>query len=131
MAGYSGTPLIKKLGLKEDMSCVVLHAPEDYAELLGRELPNLLSPSIAYEWLQGFYGSADTLEIEFPGLKESLMPAGQLWISWPKKSSGVTTDLDENVVREIGLAHGLVDVKVASIDDTWSGLKFVYRISDR
>ena len=83
------------------------------------------------DWVHAFYGSRQMLEQELATLKQHLAPAGQLWVSWPKKSSGVTSDLDENIVRQIGLANGLVDVKVAAIDDTWSGLKFVYRLKDR
>jgi hypothetical protein len=71
------------------------------------------------------------LNEQFPRLKEALSPSGMLWVSWPKASSGVPTDLSENVVREIGLANGLVDVKVCAVDEVWSGLKFVYRIKDR
>ena len=71
------------------------------------------------------------LEHRFAALARALAPAGMLWISWPKKASGVATDLTEDVIRVIGLAHGLVDVKVAAVDDVWSGLKFVRRIKDR
>jgi hypothetical protein len=78
-----------------------------------------------------FTKSADALKREFPRIGKNLAPAGMLWISWPKKSSGVPTDLNENIVREIGLAAGLVDVKVCAVTDVWSGLKFVRRLKDR
>ena len=83
------------------------------------------------DFIQLFCKTRSKLEGEFPRLKSALDVNGMLWISWPKRSSGVETDLSGNVVREIGLAHGLVDVKVAAVDETWSGLKFVYRLRDR
>ena len=78
-----------------------------------------------------FTDGRSTLAKEMPKLRDSLKPNGTLWISWPKKSSGVRTDLDENIVRDIGLKAGLVDVKVCAVDETWSGLKFVFRLKDR
>ena len=78
-----------------------------------------------------FTDSRAALERRFPALKRGIGPTGMLWVSWPKRSSGVATDLDGNIVREIGLRGGLVDVKVCAVDDVWSGLKFVYRLGDR
>lgn len=78
-----------------------------------------------------FTKSKTELTREFKSISKRLAPAGMLWVSWPKKSSGVAADLDENVVREIGLAAGLVDVKVCAVTETWSGLKFVRRVKDR
>jgi hypothetical protein len=132
MAGYSETPLAKKLGLAHEARLAVLHAPKEYGQLLPDFYPAMshaLNGNL--DWVHAFYNSRKALEQEFVLLKQHLAPAGQLWISWPKKSSGVTSDLDENIVREIGLAVGLVDIKVAAIDSTWSGLKFVYRLKDR
>ncbi len=112
----------------------ILNPPSDYPSTLGPLPKN----ATTVEKLRGpldfihlFTGSREELEAEFPRLKAALSPGGLLWISWPKGASKVKTDLNENVVREIGLANGLVDVKVAAIDATWSGLKFVYRLQDR
>ena len=83
------------------------------------------------DFIQFFTSQKQELARRFAALKRALAPAGMLWISWPKRASGVATDLTEDVVRAIGLAHGLVDVKVAAVDDVWSGLKFVRRLRDR
>ena len=133
-AGYSGTPLIRKLGIKPGHRLVILQAPARYDELLGplpdgvRQLSRLAAP---LDFVQLFTSSKGELEARFPGIRKALKPDGMLWISWPKRSSKVETDLSENVVREIGLRNGLVDVKVAAVDETWSGLKFVFRLKDR
>jgi hypothetical protein len=134
MAGYSKSPTWKKLGIKEGMCVTHLHAPEIYARILG-ELPqgavlvNRLGRNAAF--IHYFTKGKSALSRDFPKLKEALLPGGALWISWPKAASKVPTDLTDNVVREIGLKNGLVDVKVAAVDETWSGLKFVYRAQDR
>jgi hypothetical protein len=130
MSGYSKTPLPQKLGLKPDAAACVLHAPAGYAAMLGYALESSLVRS-EYDWLQAFFMSRDELSNMFATLKTHVAKDGQLWISWPKKAAKQATDLDENIVREIGLTAGLVDVKVAAIDDTWSALKFVYRLQDR
>jgi hypothetical protein len=134
MPGYSGTPLPKKLGLKEGL-CVhfVNDPPEVRAELRGalascNVARNLKAP---LDFAMVFTESRTDLSHQFAPLAKALGSAGMLWVSWPKKSSGVTTDLDENVVREIGLAAGLVDVKVCAVTGVWSGLKFVRRVKDR
>lgn len=132
MAGYSGTPLLKKLGLADVNRAIILYSPPHYAGLLcdwNGSLSSRLYPSS--KWIQGFYTDKETLETEFSNMKDHLNHTGQLWISWPKKSSQVQSNINENIVREIGLAAGLVDVKVVAIDKTWSGLKFVYRRKDR
>jgi hypothetical protein len=133
-AGYSGTPLPRKLGIREGSRLLLVDAPLDFAATLG-DLP----PGV--ELVEGGAGAVDvailfaldepTVRARFAGLAASLQPAGGLWIAWPKRSSGVATELDENVVREIGLADGLVDNKVCAIDATWSGLRFVWRLRDR
>jgi hypothetical protein len=134
MAGYSNTPLPQKLGLKAQPTICLLHAPPFYSQKL---LPLSFEGKIVaraverYEWIQAFYTESASLEADLPMLKEHLTPNGQLWISWPKKAAKMATDLDENIVREYGLHTGLVDVKVAAVDDIWSGLKFVFRLSDR
>ena len=132
MSGYSSTPLAGKVGLTKASFLCVLHAPENYKQLLPYYYRNMAtSLENEYDWMHAFYTDSNELEKEFPRLKEHLSSAGQLWISWPKKASKIETDLNENIIRGIGLANGLVDVKVAAIDNRWSGLKFVYRLKDR
>ncbi len=133
-AGYSGTPLARKLGIKPGMQVVALGAPPDYRSLLdpipeGTTFVDQLSASAAF--IHFFTTEQALLMAELPRLKAALVSDGILWISWPKKAARVDTDLDGNVVRELGLASGLVDVKVCAVDATWSGLKFVYRLKDR
>ena len=133
-AGYSGTPLAKKLGIKPGTRVVALGAPADYRELLdpipeGAEIVADLGEGEAF--VHFFTIERTVLEAEIAKLKAALAPAGILWISWPKKAARVETDLDGNVVRGTGLDAGLVDVKVCAVDETWSGLKFVYRLKDR
>jgi hypothetical protein len=134
MAGYSKTPLVKKLGIKEDFKIAIFNAPENYAQTLG-ELPENLTVVDTLvgplDFIHFFTAQRDTLAAEFPRLKQALAPAGMLWISWPKRSAKVETDLTEDIIRVIGLDNGLVDVKVAAVDEIWSGLKFVYRLKDR
>ena len=134
VAGYSKTPLIKKLGIKEGQRLIFLNAPRGYGETLGR-LPYGVNPAARLEddldLIQFFTTRRTELEAEFPRLEQALAQNGMLWVSWPKGSSKVDTDLNENVIREIGLRNGLVDVKVCAVDETWSGLKFVRRLRDR
>lgn len=133
-AGYSGKPLVEKLGIKPGASVAILNAPAGYARTLGKLPPRLTRRDTArgpLDFVQFFTAEKPALERAFPALARALAPAGMLWISWPKKASGVPTDLTEDVVRAVGLAHGLVDVKVAAVDDVWSGLKFVRRLTDR
>lgn len=133
-AGYSGTPLLKKLGIKAGLTLSVIDPPADYVSLIG-VLPEGTSVSrtlkSASSFIHLFARERASLEKKFPQLREALARDGVLWVSWPKRSSKVETDLNENVVREIGLGNGLVDVKVCAVDETWSGLKFVYRLKDR
>src|SRR3989304_2664819 len=134
--GYSGTPLIKKLGIKPGQRICILNAPKDYPKTLGAlpagvQLDKRLGKSHTMDLIHFFTKERDQLQKEFPALKEALEYGGGLWISWPKGSSKVATDLNENIIRKIGLDLGLVDVKVAAVDETWSGLKFVYRLEDR
>ncbi len=130
-AGYSKRPLKDKLGIKDGTSVAILEGPPYYASLVGIENFDTELDLDSYDFLHFFTSSALGLGHVFPVLAKRLKPAGVLWISWPKRSSNVETDVSENLVREIGLANGLVDVKVAAIDETWSGLKFVYRLKDR
>jgi hypothetical protein len=133
-AGYSGTPLPNKLGIKEGSRVAWGNAPEGWEDTLGA-LPDAVH---VRERVRGpldvivfFTTRRAELERRMPALRRALDPAGALWISWPKRASGVSTDLTEDVVREIALANALVDVKVAAVDETWSGLKLVIRLKDR
>jgi hypothetical protein len=133
MPGYSGTPLPKKLGIKHGFRARLANAPAEVRAELGDALMECaeLKQGDALDFVMLFTKSRTQVTKEFSRTAELLAPAGMLWVSWPKKSSGVATDLDENVVREIGLAAGLVDVKVCAVTEVWSGLKFVRRVKDR
>ena len=134
MPGYSGTPLPKKLGIKDGFHIRLIEAPSEVVAELRPSLEKceLTSNSRApLDFAMLFTKSTASLQKEFPRIGKNLAPAGMLWISWPKKTSGVPTDLNENIVREIGLAAGLVDVKVCAVTDVWSGLKFVRHLKDR
>ena len=129
-AGYSGTPLVKKLGIKPGRRLAIVGAPRGFDEMLG-ELPadvtvirRLRAPC---DVLVYFTKSRAELHKQFLRLMRNLPPAGGLWIAWPKKASGVHTDVTEDVIREAGLANGLVDYKVCAINHIWSGLKFARR----
>ncbi|MCZ6627103.1 MAG: DUF3052 domain-containing protein [SAR324 cluster bacterium] len=134
MAGYSGTPLAKKLGIKPGARVLLLGAPEQMQDWLA-PLPDnvtLTRPGgKANTVIVFFTKEAAALRCRVPNLAKEIESAGGLWIAWPKKASGVPTDLNDNVVREIGLAAGLVDNKVCAISEVWSGLRFVYRLTDR
>ena len=133
-AGYSKTPLVKKLGIKLGFKIHFANPPDNLQSLLG-ELPEKTTTIVELngpvDYIHLFTKSKDELQTQFPILKAALAQSGLLWISWPKKASKVTTDLNENIVRDIGLQNGLVDVKVCAVDEIWSGLKFVYRLKDR
>jgi hypothetical protein len=135
-AGYSGTPLAKKLGLKPDTRVVLLGAPEGYAATLGvlperLDLRTRLANDV--DLVQLFVTKGVDLVRQFGPASRALRPAGALWVSWPKGKSkaAIATDIDEGVVRTVGLEAGLVDVKVCAVDEVWSGLKFVRRLRDR
>ena len=133
MAGYSGTPLARKLGIGPSSAVLLDGAPPAFD--LGETVPGVTihrrAGSRPYDVIVCFCPTAARLAERWPALHRRTTPAGALWIAWPKRASGVATDLNENVVREHALAHGRVDVKVAAIDDTWSGLKNVIRVADR
>jgi hypothetical protein len=134
-AGYSGTPLVRKLGIKPDARVGLIGASEDFDATLG-ELPPGVSVrrrlgGQPFDVIVAFYRGRAELERRLAALVRALDPAGGLWIAWPKRASGVPTDLTDNVVRTLGLATGLVDNKVCAIDETWSGLRLVYRLRDR
>ena len=133
MAGYSGTPLVKKLGIKPGFNIALVSAPPGYASELD------LPPDVTInsrsgkrlDFAQLFVKSEKELKTKFSEYAKRLNPWGMLWVSWPKKSSGVSTNLSQNIVRDIGLASGLVDTKICAVDEVWSGLKFVFRLKDR
>ena len=133
-AGYSGTPLLQKLGLKAGMRATFVDAPSHYLDLLG-ELPEpirvLRRSGRNMDFVHFFASRRRRLDARLPALKASLAADGMLWISWPKKSSSLPTEVAESDIRGAGLAAGLVDVKICAVDEDWSGLKFVYRKADR
>ena len=134
MAGYSGTPLSQKLGIKAGARVALVRAPDGFEDTLY-PLPDRVvlraQARGAQDVLVFFATRRAELERRFDSFARAIAPAGGLWIAWPKKTAGVATDLTENVVRDVGLAHGLVDNKVCAVDDTWSGLRFVLRVRDR
>ena len=133
-SGYSGKSLVDKLGIKPGMRIAIIGAPSGYRSTLGTLPPGvsvLPGPRGTLPFIHLFTAKRSFLERRFPALKRALAQDGALWVSWPKKSSGVATDLTEDLVREVALAGGLVDVKVCAIDTVWSGLKLVRRLKDR
>lgn len=134
MAGYSATPLPKKLGIKEESRIAFVNAPKGFQDYLGPlpddvEIVTRLTKPLDLVLL--FVTTERALARDFAKLAGKLASNGMIWIAWPKKSSGVATDLSFERVQRIGLDTGLVDVKICAIDDTWSGLKFVIRLRDR
>lgn len=134
MAGYSSTPLVKKLGLKTRYSIYISNGPTAYFEWLV-PLPDEISIktklSGQLDFIHLFVTDQKDFKTVFLKAKAHLKPDAMLWISWPKKASKMPTDLDENVIRDFGLQNGLVDVKVCAVNEVWSGLKFVFRLKDR
>lgn len=134
MAGYSGTPLPQKLGLKPGHSVVVVGGPAGFAPSLGR-LPEGASLATTAtkdaDLLVGFVPDKATLSKRLPAWAKATKEDGAIWVAWPKKASGIVTDVTEDVVRAQALAIGLVDVKVCAIDETWSGLKLVVPVAKR
>jgi hypothetical protein len=134
MAGYSDTPLAKKLGIKESSRIGLVNAPKGFQKQMGvlpanaQIVARLLKP---LDIILLFTDAEKILVRDFPLLAKKLSTNGMIWIAWPKKSSGVPTDLSFDRVQRVGLQGGLVDVKICAIDETWSGLKFVYRLKDR
>jgi hypothetical protein len=133
-AGYSGTPLARKLGIKADVRLGLLRAPTRFeAELgeLGERVSIRRQARGPLDVILAFHTRRAELARQLPALRAALDPAGGLWITWPKRASGVATDLTEDAVRQVALAGGLVDNKVCAIDEVWSGLRLVYRLRDR
>jgi hypothetical protein len=135
MAGYSGTPLLRKLGVKDDHVVLLDRAPDDFelGETGARVVRRL--PAATLDVTLTFHTRLAELEARLPALLERTATAGMVWVCWPKKAAqqrlGIASDLGDGVVRDLGLRLGWVDVKVAAIDGTWSGLKFVRRVRDR
>ena len=135
MAGYSGTPLVKKLGIKPGVKCVIIGEPKEYFDWIvplpeGTKFLKKI-PTAEVEFVHVFVKDFKTFSKLYKDSKKVLKKDGMMWISWPKRSSGIVTDLDENIIRDYGLRNGLVDVKVCAVDETWSGLKFMFRVADR
>jgi len=136
VAGYSGTPLPKKLGIKSGSRLALASAPADFAATLG-DLPEGVEiqpfgrAKGLFDVLVAFFDSEAAFKRQLPKLHAALQPNGGLWIAWPKRASGVATDMTEDVVRKHGLPRGLVDNKVCAIDATWSGLRLVVRVENR
>lgn len=147
--GYSGTPLIRKLGIKPGFRALVVDPPDRYRALLG-ELPEAATLEEArlgdlqrrgaggtaaeprpFDFVHLFATRPSALERALRHYRAAIAPDGMIWASWPKRASGVATELDGSLVRRTGLAAGLVDIKVCAVDETWSGLKFVIRLADR
>jgi len=135
MAGYSGKSLGKKLGLKANTLVFLSGMPHSIRKELSQELADVRLikklGSEGIDFIHAFVSSADELNKNISGWKKSMAKTGMLWISWPKKTSSISTDLSGDIVRETGLASGLVDVKVCAVDEDWSGHKFVFRTKDR
>ena len=134
MADYASTPLIKKLGIKAGFRVGLVNSPKDFLKKLG-SLPENVKIAARLtkplNLIMLFSGSEKSLKRDFPRLAGKLAANGMLWVAWPKKSSGVPTDLSFNNVQSVGLQAGLVDVKICAVDEVWSGLKFVYPLEVR
>ena len=131
-AGYSGTPLAKKLGIKEGFKIALFNQPEYYFNLFTDFPADVQVINKAkVNFIHYFVKEQKQLQKEITKLKDQIEPDGMIWISWPKKSSKVETDITEDVVRNIALKNGLVDIKVCAVDNTWSGLKMVIPVKDR
>jgi len=133
-AGYSGTPLVKKLGIREGDRVAFVANPTSYRKLLG-PLPAGVevggARSRGLNFIHYFTDREADLSKRLPGLRSRIKQDGMIWVSWPKKSSGVDTDITEDTIRKHAFANSLVDVKVCAVDDVWSGLKLVIRKKDR
>ena len=129
-SGYSGTPLAKKLGIKEGFKIRLINSPEYYFELftdLPENISILKDTKSKKNFIHCFVKQEKELHKNIPSLKNEILPNGIIWISWPKKASKVTTDVTEDLIRNLALASGLVDIKVCAVDEIWSGLKLVIR----
>ncbi len=133
-SGYSGTPLAKKLGIKPGFKVRFVYQPEDYNsyfQIFPEEIEEVENNTELVHFIHFFAKEADLLLQELPSLKKQLYQDGMIWISWPKKTARIRTDLNGNLVRHIGLQQGLVDIKVCAVNEIWSALKFVIPVKDR
>jgi hypothetical protein len=134
MAGYSGTPLFQKLGIKPDTTVLVIDPPNNYRKLLG-QLPSgahlIERAPNAVDFVHLFTARREQLQTELKRLRKKLSDTGTIWVSWPKKSAGRPTDVTEDTIREVALPLGLVDTKVCAVDEIWSGLKLMVRRENR
>ena len=133
-AGYSGTPLAKKLGIKENFHVDIINAPEFYLCLFTDLPANLYFESdkdVRLDLIHFFTKSQEEYKSLLPQLKDRIKPNGSIWISWPKKASKMPVDITEDIIRNYALQIGLVDIKVCAVDETWSGLKLVIPVKDR
>ncbi len=132
-SGYSGTPLAKKLGIKEGYRIALINTPDYYFRLFTDfpQVKQVDDPKEKKDFIHFFTTEAEQLAHHIKTLKEQLVPNGMLWVSWPKKASKVPTDITEDTVRILALQHGLVDVKVCAVDEVWSGLKLVIPVKER
>ncbi|MEE2566128.1 DUF3052 domain-containing protein [Hyphobacterium marinum] len=138
-SGYSGTPLMKKLGAKPGMAALYVNVPDTITPMHGwpdwGKLDRVSKPRKVgdgpYDYIHIFETERARLDAALPALKVALSQTGMIWVSWPKKTAKMETTLDGNIVRSLGLAAGLVDIKVCAVDETWSGLKFVIPVKDR
>jgi|SRR5450432_1659820 hypothetical protein len=134
MTGYSGTPLIKKLGIKENFKIRIIHPPANYFDLLA-DLPantrNVKDTTIKKNFIHYFPKDGKELYAMLPKLKGEIKPDGMIWVSWPKKSSKIPSDITEDFIRNYAIKTGLVDIKVCAVDEIWSGLKLVIPVKDR
>jgi hypothetical protein len=130
--GYSDTPLAKKLGFKPGYSVLLINEPVHYLDLFA-DLPEQINwhPEGSIDIIHLFTLSSKEYIAMLPELRDRINKSGMIWVSWPKKSSKLNSDMDENIVRDTALALGLVDIKVCSVDEVWSGLKLVWRKENR
>ncbi|MFC0518162.1 DUF3052 domain-containing protein [Mucilaginibacter angelicae] len=134
MAGYSGTPLAKKLGIKAGAKLMLINAPDHYLELFTDMPADVYftdNVSLENDVIHFFSKSADEYQAKLPKLMEQIKQDGMIWISWPKKASKVLTDITEDLIRNFALQIGLVDIKVCAVDEVWSGLKLVIPVKNR
>lgn len=130
-AGYSQTPLAKKLGIKEGFSIKLVNEPAHYFDLFT-DMPDVTTNVTGKkDFIHFFTKEMKELNKLLPKLKSEIVPNGIIWVSWPKKAAKIETDVTENLIRDVGLSCGLVDIKVCAVDETWSGLKFVIPVKDR
>jgi hypothetical protein len=131
-AGYSGTPLLKKLGIKENMRVMLIHEPENYFELIEKDITGqLCNKNEKPDFIHLFVKTNTDFETRMSKLKLLLKPSTTIWVSWYKKSAGIPTDVTEDVIRNYALQNDLVDIKVCAVSNTWSGLKLVTPVAKR